>query len=45
MCLYIENEKYSSSITAFKEVVPDAMSAEDWFRSVGQYGNGEKFKE
>jgi hypothetical protein len=26
----------------FKKVVPDAMSAEDWFRSHGRYANGDK---
>ena len=26
---------------AFKKVVPDALSAEDWFRFVGRYANGE----
>jgi hypothetical protein len=26
---------------AFKKVVPDALSAEDWFRFVGHYANGE----
>ena len=27
---------------AFKKVLPDALSAEDWFRFHGQYSNGEK---
>jgi len=26
---------------AFKKVVPDALSAEDWFRFHGRYANGE----
>ena len=27
---------------AFKQVVPDALSAEDWFRFIGHYANGER---
>ena len=27
---------------AFKRVVPDALSAEDWFRFIGHYANGER---
>jgi hypothetical protein len=26
----------------FKKVVPDALSAEDWFRFHGRYANGER---
>ena len=27
---------------AFKKILPDALSAEDWFRFHGRYANGEK---
>lgn len=44
MCLYFEKHGgFTASIEQFKEVVPDALSAEDWFRRVGKYTNGEKF--
>ena len=41
--LYIEKNNWTSSVAAFKEVVPDAMGAEEWFASLGQFANGEKF--
>ncbi len=43
MCLYMEaNDGGKGSIEEFKEVVPDALSAEDWFRWYNKYSNGEK---
>ena len=27
---------------AFQKILPDALSAEDWFRFHGHYANGEK---
>ncbi len=42
MLLYYEQEKGPKGTPAeFKKVVPDAMSAEDWFRSHGRYADGE----
>lgn len=41
MCLYFETNDVSGSIDKFKSIVPDAMSAEDWFRFHGRYNNGE----
>lgn len=44
MCKYFEKSGgFTSSIEEFKKVVPDGMSAEDWFRSVGKYHNGVNF--
>ena len=42
MCLYFESGYPSStaSIEAFKQVVPNALSAEDWVRRLGKYGDG-----
>lgn len=43
MCIYFEeNGGVKSSPEEFKKVVPDAFSAEDWFRFHGKYANGEK---
>ncbi len=43
MFLYYEDEKGPrGSVQEFKKVLPDAMSAEDWFRFHGKYSNGEK---
>ncbi|MFM8735421.1 MAG: NmrA family NAD(P)-binding protein [Pirellulales bacterium] len=43
MFLYYEVEKGPRGTPeAFKKVVPDALSAEDWFRFHGQYANGER---
>ena len=43
MFLYYEDEKGpKGSPEEFKKVLPDAMSAEDWFRFHGKYSNGEK---
>ena len=43
MFLYFEVQKGPRGTPqAFKQVVPDALSAEDWFRFHGQYSNGEK---
>jgi len=43
MCLYYELEKGPKGEPEdFKKVVPNAFSAEDWFRFHGKYANGEK---
>ena len=43
MFLYYEVQKGPCGTPqAFKKVLPDALSAEDWFRFHGQYSNGEK---
>jgi uncharacterized protein YbjT (DUF2867 family) len=43
MFLYYEDEKGPRGTPLeFKKVLPNAMSAEDWFRFHGQYSNGEK---
>jgi len=43
MCLYFEeHEGVTGSIDEFKKVVPNAFSAEDWFRWYNKYANGEK---
>jgi uncharacterized protein YbjT (DUF2867 family) len=43
MFLYYENEKGPrGTVQEFKKVLPDAMSAEDWFRFHGKYSNGER---
>lgn len=43
MFLYYEVQKGPRGTPqAFKKVLPDALSAEDWFRFHGQYANGEK---
>jgi len=43
MCLYYEVQKGPRGTPeAFKKILPDALSAEDWFRFHGQYSNGEK---
>lgn len=43
MFLYYEVQKGPVGTPAqFKQLVPDALSAEDWFRFHGSYSNGEK---
>lgn len=43
MFLYYEVQKGPRGTPeAFKKILPDALSAEDWFRFHGQYSNGEK---
>ncbi|MCE7528230.1 NmrA family NAD(P)-binding protein [Polynucleobacter sp. IMCC 30228] len=43
MFLYYEDENGPRGTPQeFKKVLPDAMSAEDWFRFHGKYSNGEK---
>ena len=43
MFLYYEVQKGPRGTPAdFKKIVPDALSAEDWFRFHGRYANGEK---
>lgn len=43
MFLYYEVQKGPRGTPeAFKKVIPDALSAEDWFRFHGRYSNGEK---
>lgn len=45
MFLYYEDENGPRGTPqAFKKVLPDAMSAEDWFRFHGKYSNGEKIE-
>ena len=45
MFLYYEVQKGPRGTPeAFKQVLPDALSAEDWFRFHGQYANGEKIE-
>ena len=42
MFLYFEAGGPKGSPSDFKKVVPDALSAEDWFRFHGHYSNGER---
>lgn len=43
MFLYYEVQKGPRGTPqAFKKILPDALSAEDWFRFHGRYSNGEK---
>ncbi len=43
MCLYYEVQKGPRGTPeAFKKILPDTLSAEDWFRFHGQYSNGKK---
>ena len=43
MFLYYERERGpEGEPEAFKTVIPNALSAEDWFRFHGRYANGEK---
>jgi hypothetical protein len=43
MFLYYEVQKGPRGTPeAFKKVIPEALSAEDWFRFHGRYSNGEK---
>ena len=42
MCLYFDVGGPKGSPEEFKKLIPDAFSAEDWFRFHGQYSNGEK---
>jgi len=41
MCLYFEEKGLSAEPDEFKRVIPDAFSAEDWFRFHNRYANGE----
>ena len=41
MCLYFEEQGLSAEPDEFKKIVPDAFSAEDWFRFHNRYANGE----
>jgi len=43
MEFFFEDIGCSSDPAKFKQVVPDAMDAEAWFRYKGQWANGEKF--
>ncbi|KAJ1631961.1 hypothetical protein T492DRAFT_992719 [Pavlovales sp. CCMP2436] len=40
MCLYFDAGKVKATVAQFKEEVPDAFSAEDWFRHA-KYANGQ----
>ena len=42
MFLYFEAGGPKGSSSDFKVIIPDALSAEDWFRFHGRYSNGEK---
>lgn len=42
MFLYFEAGGPKGTPDEFKKVIPDALSAEDWFRFHGRYSNGEK---
>ena len=42
ICKYFEKSGYTSNVSSFREIVPDAMGPEEWFIHVGFYGNGEK---
>jgi hypothetical protein len=42
MFLYFEAGGPKGTPDEFKKIVPDALSAEDWFRFHGTYSNGEK---
>lgn len=42
MFLYFEAGGPKGSVADFKKVIPDALSAEDWFRFHGHYSDGEK---
>lgn len=41
MCLYFEQHGLSAEPEDFKKVIPDAFSAEDWFRFHNRYANGD----
>jgi len=41
MCLYFEKQGISSTPKDFKRVIPDPLSAEDWFRFHNRYANGD----
>lgn len=41
MCLYFEEHGLSAEPEDFKAIIPDAFSAEDWFRFHNRYANGE----
>lgn len=41
MCLYFEQQGLSAEPEEFKKVIPDAFSAEDWFKFHNRYANGE----
>jgi len=41
MCLYFETEGLSADPKDFQTIVPDSLSAEDWFRFHNRYANGE----
>jgi len=42
MFLYFEAGGPKGTPEEFKKVIPDAFSAEDWFRFHGHYSNGER---
>jgi len=41
MCLYFENQGIAAEPEDFKKLIPDPLSAEDWFRFHNRYANGE----
>ena len=40
ICLYFEEQGLSAEPEDFKKVIPDALSAEDWFRFHNRYADG-----
>ena len=45
MFLYYEEQKGPRGTPEeFRKILPDALSAEDWFRFHGQYSNGERIQ-
>lgn len=45
MFLYFENGGPEGTPEEFKKIIPDALSAEDWFRFHRYYANGEKIEQ
>jgi len=41
MCLYFEEQGLAAEPEDFKKIIPDAFSAEDWFRFHNRYANGD----
>lgn len=43
MVSFFEDTGYSADVDAFRELVPDAMDAKDWFKAKGQWADGGAF--
>ncbi len=41
MCLYFEEHGITAEPEDFRKVVPNQLSAEDWFRFHNRYANGD----